>query len=128
MKIHHFTNRIFVAVALALVSCSTTQTNTSISASQPSKDQAQIVVTRVANFGENLTLALSIDGHQVAKLIEGRNYTGNLSPGSHVLTGQTIPHSTDLLPARKTVTLQGGRTYQYTARWSGSQLVFVADQ
>src|SRR5438034_4885112 len=88
-------------------------------------NSGRLIVTRVANFGADLGLVLSVDGKDVGSFTEGAQYSGYLSAGQHRLTARVDPNRTGTGPARKTVTVQAGQTYSYTAAWSGQRLVLV---
>jgi hypothetical protein len=91
-------------------------------------NSGHLLVNRVANFGTDLSLVLSVDGKDVGSFTEGRSYDGYLSAGQHRLTARVDPNRTGAAPARKTVTVQAGQTYSYTAAWSGENLVLVRNQ
>jgi predicted small secreted protein len=91
-------------------------------------NSGHLIVTRVANFGENLGLVVSIDGKDVGSFSEGRSYSGYLSAGQHVITARAEPHQPGARPGRKTLTVQAGQTYSYTAAWSGGNLRLVRNQ
>lgn len=88
-------------------------------------NSGHLIVTRVANFGTDLSLVLSVDGKDVGSFTEGRQYSGYLSAGQHVLTARVDPNRVGTRPGRKTVTVKAGQTYSYTAAWSGGNLVLV---
>jgi hypothetical protein len=88
-------------------------------------NSGHLIVTRVANFGADLGLVLSVDGKDVGSFTEGAQYSGYLSAGQHRLTARVDPNRTGTGPARKTLTVQAGQTYSYTAAWSGQRLVLV---
>ena len=96
-------------------------------ATAPPPNSGHVLIYRVANFGENLGLVVSVDGKDVGGFTEGRNYNGYLSAGQHVITARADPHQPGTTPARKTLTVQAGQTYVYTAAWSGggTRLVLV---
>jgi hypothetical protein len=112
-------------VCLILSSCETTGPGT-VTAAPP--NSGHLIVTRVANFGTDLSLVVSVDGKDVGSFTEGRSYDGYLSAGQHRLTARVDPNRTGTAPARKTVTVQAGQTYSYTAAWSGENLVLVRNQ
>ena len=87
-----------------------------------------LLVSRVANFGSDLSLVLSVDGKDVGSFTEGRDYDGYLPAGQHVLIARVDPNRTGARPARKTLTAKAGQTYSYTAAWSGGNLVLVRNQ
>jgi hypothetical protein len=91
-------------------------------------NSGRLLVSRVANFGTDLFLVLSVDGKDVGSFGEGRNYDGYLSAGQHRLTARVDPNRTSARPGRTTLTVKAGQTYSYTAAWSGSNLVLVRNQ
>ena len=105
---------------LIFTGCATNQATAPIPA-----NSGHLIVTRVANFGENLGLVVSVDGKDVGSFSEGRSYSGYLSAGQHVITARVDPNRTGTRPGKKTVTVQAGHTYSYTAAWSGGNLVLV---
>src|SRR5256884_2546862 len=94
-------------------------------ATAPPPNAGHLIVTRVANFGSNLSLVVSVDGKDVGSFTEGRQYTGYLPAGQHVITARVDPNPDGKRPGRKTLTVQAGQTYSYTAAWSGGKLVLV---
>ena len=105
---------------LIFTGCATNQATSPIPA-----NSGHLIVTRVANFGSNLSLVVSVDGKDVGSFTEGRQYTGYLPAGQHVITARVDPNPGGKRPGRKTLTVQAGRTYSYTAAWSGGKLVLV---
>ena len=97
-------------------------------ATAPPPNSGHVLIYRVANFGSNLSLVVSVDGKDVGSFTEGRNYSGYLSAGQHRLTARADPNRAGTGPARKTLTVQAGQTYSYTAAWSGQKLVLVRNQ
>ena len=96
-------------------------------ATAPPPNSGHVLIYRVANFGENLGLVVSVDGKDVGSFSEGRNYSGYLSAGQHVITARAEPHQPGARPGQKTLTVQAGKTYSYTAAWSqgGANLKLV---
>jgi hypothetical protein len=109
---------------MALVSCETTQSGAAAAAPPNS---GHVFIYRVANFGTDLGLVVSVDGKDVGSFSEGRNYSGYLPAGQHTLMARVDPNRTGASPARKTLTVVAGQTYVYTAAWSGggARLVLV---
>src|SRR6266481_1617118 len=105
---------------LILIGCATNQATAPIPA-----NSGHLIVTRVANFGADLGLVLSVDGKDVGSFTEGRSYSGYLPAGQHVITARVDPYQAGKRPGRKTITVQAGQTYSYTAAWSGGNLVLV---
>ena len=93
----------------------------------PPPNSGHVLIYRVANFGTDIGLAVSVDGKDVGSFSEGRNYSGYLPAGQHVLTARPDPNRAGTSPARKTLTVQAGQTYVYTAAWSGggARLILV---
>jgi hypothetical protein len=115
---------------VVLVGCATNQAGPSGSAAgraavASSKDGGHLIVTRIANFGTDLDLVLSVDGAPLATVGDGQNYDGYLPPGRHVLSAIAEPNGTGQTPTKVIVTIQKGVTYSYTARWRGETLVLV---
>ena len=110
---------------LILIGCGTTQPG---AATAPPPNSGHLIVTRVANFGSDLSLVLSVDGKDVGSFTEGRNYDGYLSAGQHVITARVDPNPGGKRPGRKSLTVQAGQTYSYTAAWSGENLVLVRNR
>jgi hypothetical protein len=108
---------------LIFTGCATNQATAPIPA-----NSGHLIVTRVANFGENLGLVVSVDGKDVGTFSEGRSYSGYLSAGQHVITVRADPRQPGARPGRKTLTVQAGQTYSFTAAWSGGNLVLVRNQ
>ena len=71
---------------------------------------------------------MSVDGKDVGSFTEGRSYSGYLPAGQHTITTRVDPNMTGAQPARKTLTVQAGQTYSYTAGWSGGSLALVRNQ
>ena len=105
---------------LIFTGCATNQATAPIPA-----NSGHVLIYRVANFGSNLSLVVSVDGKDVGSFTEGRNYSGYLSAGQHVITARVDPNPGGKGPGRKTLTVQAGQTYVYTAAWSGGKLVLV---
>ena len=110
---------------MALVSCETTQ---SAAASAPPPNSARLLINRVANFGSDLSLVVSVDGKDVGSFTEGRNYSGYLPAGQHVITARVDPNQAGAGPARKTLNVKAGQTYSYTAVLSGGNMTLVRNQ
>jgi hypothetical protein len=91
----------------------------------PPPNSGHILIYRVANFGTDLGLVVSVDGKDVGSFTEGANYDGYLPAGQHQVTVRVDPNRTDAGPGRKTLNVQAGQTYVYTAAWSGGSLALV---
>ena len=99
-----------------LIGCESTQPG---AASAPPPNSGHVLIYRVANFGENIGLVVSVDGKDVGSFSEGRNYSGYLPAGQHRLTVRPDPNQAGTSPGQKNLTVQAGQTYVYTAAWSG---------
>ena len=109
-------------IGLILVGCETTGPG---AASAPPPNSGHVLIYRVANFGENIGLVVSVDGKDVGTFSEGNNYSGYLPAGQHRLTVRPDPNMSGARPGRKTLTVQTGQTYVYTAAWSQGNLVLI---
>ena len=87
----------------------------------------RLVVRRVANFGERISLSLSVDGKEVDRLIQGRTYDGRLSPGRHVISATVIPNLVYSPVWQKPITVESGQIYSFTAIWRGQKMVLVSN-
>jgi hypothetical protein len=105
---------------LIFTGCATNQATAPIPA-----NSGHVLIYRVANFGSNLSLVVSVDGKDVGSFTEGRNYSGYLPAGQHVITARVDPNPGGKHPGKTTLTVQAGQTYVYTAAWSGGKLVLV---
>ena len=110
---------------LISVGCATNQPG---AATAPPPNSARLLVNRVANFGSNLVLILSVDGKDVGNFTEGRSYSGYLSAGQHVITARVDPNQTGAGAARKTLNVKAGQTYSFTAGLSGGNMTLVKNQ
>src|SRR5215469_14279192 len=70
----------------------------------------RLIVKRVANFGQRISLSLSVDGKQVARLIEGRSYDGYLAPGRHIISATVVPNLVYSPVWQKEINVQSGQT------------------
>ena len=91
-------------------------------------NSGHLIVTRVANFGTDLSLVLSVDGKDVGSFTEGRNYSGYLPAGQHVITARVDPNQTGAAPARRTLNVKAGQTYSFTAGLSGGNMTLVTNR
>ena len=97
-------------------------------ATAPPPNSGHLLIYRVANFGSSLSLVVSVDGKDVGSFTEGRNYDGYLPAGQHVVAVRVDPNPGGKRPGRKTLTVQAGQNYSYTAAWSGEKLALVKNQ
>jgi hypothetical protein len=88
-------------------------------------NSGHLVIDRVANFGSDLGLVVSIDGKDVGTFSEGRNYSGNLPAGQHTIIVRVDPNDNDAKPAQITLNVEAGQTYSYTAGWSGQDMALT---
>jgi hypothetical protein len=125
MKRHSSIIHIVIAACACLIftGCATNQTTAPIPA-----NSGHLLINRVANFGSDLSLVVSVDGKDAGSFTEGRSYSGYLAAGQHVIVVQVAPFQAGKHPGRKTITVQAGHTYSYTAGWSGGNLVLVQNQ
>jgi hypothetical protein len=112
-----------LACAGLIAGCATNQP----AATAPPPNSGHVLIYRVANFGTDLSLVVSVDGKDVGSFSEGRNYSGYLPAGQHTLTARVDPNRIGARPGRKTLNVKAGETYVYTAAWTsgGEDLVLV---
>ena len=108
---------------LIFTGCATNQATAPIPA-----NSGHLLINRVANFGSGLSLVVSVDGKDVGSFTEGRNYSGYLPAGQHVIVVRADPNPGGKRPGHKTLTVQAGHTYSYSAVWSGQNLALVRNQ
>jgi len=117
---------LIVALCFTIFSgCETSGTSSSTpsASTMASADSGRLIIRRIADLGTMLILNVSIDGKQVGTLSRGQTYNGSVSPGPHVVS--VIPEPNDLrsAPPQKSITVQKGQTYTFTAAWQGDSLV-----
>ena len=106
---------------IILSGCATTQSG----AATAPPNTGHVLIYRVANFGADMALVVSVDGKDVGSFSEGANYSGYLPAGQHRLTVRAEPNRGGVGAGRKTLTVQAGKTYVYTAAWSSGNLRLV---
>jgi len=84
----------------------------------PESGSGHLVIDRVANFGSDLGLVVSIDGKDAGSYSEGRQYSGDLPAGEHTIIVRVDPNLNDVKPAQIKLNVVGGQTYTYTAGFS----------
>lgn len=105
---------------LIFTGCATNQASAPIP-----PNSGHLLINRVANFGSDLSLVVSVDGKDVGSFTEGRNYSGYLPAGQHQIAVRVDPNPGGKRPGRMTLAVQSGQTYSYTAAWSGQSLALV---
>ena len=124
MKTYNSIIHLFCLICACLIftGCGTT---TQPGAASAPPNSGHVLIYRVANFGSDLSLVVSVDGKDVGSFTEGANYSGYLPAGQHTLAARVDPNRTGTGPGKKTLTVQAGQTYVYTAAWSGGKLVLM---
>ena len=112
-------------IGTILIGCETTQSG---AASAAPPNSGRVIINRVANFGSNLSLIVSIDGRDVGSFTEGRTYSGYLPAGQHTITARVDPNPGSTRPGHAKLNIVAGQTYSYTAAWSGGKLVLVRNR
>jgi hypothetical protein len=90
-----------------------------------SEGSGHLVIYRVANFGTDLGLVVSIDGKDAGTFSEGNSYSGDLPAGEHTIIVRVDPNRTDAQPAQVKLNVVAGQTYSYTAGWSGEDMALT---
>lgn len=107
---------------LILSACETTGSG---GAAAAPPNSGHVLIYRVANFGADMALVVSIDGKDMGSFSEGANYSGYLPAGQHQITVRAEPNRGGVRPGRQTLMVQAGQTYSYTAAWSGGNMKLV---
>ncbi len=122
-----YTSIIYI-VSLAFAGLIFTGCATNQAAAPIPPNSGHLLINRVANFGSDLSLVVSVDGKDVGSFTEGRNYSGYLPAGQHVITARVNPNLTGAGPAQKTLNVKAGQTYSFTAGLSGEKMTLVRNQ
>ena len=101
---------IAACACLIFAGCATNQATAPIP-----PNSGHLLINRVANFGADLSLVVYVDGKNVGGFTEGRGYSGYLPAGQHTIIVRVDPNPGGKRPGKKTLTIQAGQTYSYTA-------------
>jgi hypothetical protein len=110
---------VLVAAIASFVSIGATSSNAA--------EGGRLIVMRVANFGQRISLSLSVDGKEVARLVEGRSYDGYLAPGRHLISATVVPNLVYSPVWQREINVQSGQTYSFTGIWKGQRMVLVSN-
>ncbi len=129
MKIHRYVSRkalILVSTGLLFVSSYTVSQAMSSDAHsrhfvrerptywQPAGEPARLIIRRSPDLGNNIIVALFIDGVGVPGMGYGRTSTGFLRPGRHILSVLPTPAPKWTIPWDMVLDVRRGRTYRFT--------------
>src|SRR5450432_1351908 len=117
---------LIVALSLTIFSgCETSGTSSSTpsASTMASADSGRLIIRRIPDLGTMLVLYVSIDGKHVGTLVRGQTYNGSVSHGPHVVSVIPEPNNLQSAPPQKSITVQKGQTYAFTAAWQGDSLV-----
>ena len=117
---HSITHILGLACAGLIAACAANQ-----AAAAP--NSGHLLIHRVANFGSDLGLVVSIDGKDVGTFSEGRKYSGDLPAGEHIIIVRVDPNLNDAKPAQIKLNIEAGKTYTYTAGFSGQDMALTKD-
>jgi hypothetical protein len=123
MKKFNYQNCALLIVALASASFLTCETSGAATREQPGTNPGRLIIRRAPNLGTGLFLDVSIDGVRAGAVGYGQTYDGPLSPGQHRVSVLLRPNQLFLSPTQKTVTVESGKTYVFTAMWQGQTVV-----
>ena len=84
---------------LIFTGCATNQPSAATAPIPP--NSGHLLVNRVANFGSDLSLVVSVDGKNVGGFTEGRSYSGYLSAGQHTIVVRVDPNLSRNAPGDK---------------------------
>ena len=116
------THILSLACVAVIAACAAYQTRAA------TENSGHLVIDRVANFGSDLGLVISIDGKDVGTFSEGRNYSGDLPAGEHTIIVRVDPNNNDAKPAQTKLNVVAGQTYSYTAGWSGQDMALTKNR
>ena len=88
-------------------------------------NSGHLLIDRVANFGSDLGLVVSIDGKDVGSFSEGRKCSRDLPAGEHTIIVRVDPNLNDAKPAEIKLNVVAGETYSYTAGFSGQDMALT---
>ena len=108
---------------LIFTGCATNQATAPIPA-----NSGHLLINRVANFGTNLSLVVSVDGKNVGGFTEGRSYSGYLPAGQHKLSSALIPTWAGSAQGGRPWLYKQGRHIPTPQAWSGGNLTLVRNQ
>src|SRR5438046_7529895 len=97
-----------LACAGLLAACATNQPG---AATAPPPNSGHVIINRVANFGSNLSLVVSVDGKDVGSFTEGQNYDGYFPAAHHRLTARVNPNPAGKRRGEKPLLVKAGQTY-----------------
>jgi hypothetical protein len=89
----------------------------------PAASHGRLVIKRSANFGQNLTLTIYVDGHMANRLQYGHVFSTSLSAGPHEIKALVTERRLDSSPTLRRVHIHAGKTTLLTAGFSGQDLV-----
>jgi hypothetical protein len=113
------THILSLACAGLIAACAANQ------AGAATENSGHLLIYRVANFGTDLGLVVSIDGKDIGTFSEGRTYSGDLPAGQHTIIVRVDPNRNDAQPAQIKLNVAAGQTYSYTAGWSGQDMALT---
>jgi hypothetical protein len=81
---------------------------------------ANLIIRRIPNLGNNVIVALYIDGVAAAPIGYGHTYKAFLPAGRHVLSVQSTPDPKWRTPWQMTLNVRNGQSYTFIAMDDGS--------
>ena len=85
-------------------------------------DGGRLYIQRSPTLGDNVALAITIDGVQAGTLSRGRTYDRYLRPGRHVLV---VSPNRSRGPWQATLDVHRGHTYAYSVASTANKLVLT---
>jgi hypothetical protein len=82
----------------------------------------RLVIQRSPVLGDNVAIAIMIDGQVAGTLVRGRTYDRYITPGRHTLSASP---NRARATWRGTLEVQPGKTYSYSASYNVNQLVLT---
>ena len=120
-------NFLIVTLALLILPGSETSSiaaskSTTSASTTANADSGRLVIRRVANIGTIAVVNISVDGKRVGSISRSQTYNAPLSAGPHVVTATLTSSNTEVPPIQKSINVQSGQTYNFTASWKRGAL------
>jgi hypothetical protein len=115
MKIHTGRTILLMLVALLVIG--------SVGTSRAAHGAGRLIIWRVPGLGNDLVVAVNIDGRHAADLTYGAHLDTTLSPGRHVVSVEPYPRVYSFAGSSVVIDVRPGELYNFTAKGSVQQLI-----
>jgi hypothetical protein len=89
-------------------------------AAQSTEQLGRVVIRRIANLGNNVIVSVYLDGSPFGSVEWGQTFESSLPAGRHVLSVEATPRPSYATRTNKTIDVESGDTYTFTAEDNGS--------